>query len=129
MYFVCSLSKSKGSRGNWTNYSLILNVDTYHITCPYQRTHYHSIQNWNISLHPKLEKWFPLQGYRVHVVFLEFSKTNQRLEGTKKQQQTYQFTQGYNILHTLQVHHLTLTFIISNKYLSTLSESALALSI
>ena len=36
-------------------------------------------------------------------------------EGTE-QQQTYQFTQGYNILHKLQVHHLTL-FIIHNKYI------------
>ena len=37
-----------------------------------------------------------------------------------EQQQTYQFTQGYIILHRLQLHHLTLTFIIHNKYLSTL---------
>ena len=39
---------------------------------------------------------------------------------TEQQQQTYQFTQGYNILHRIQVHHLTLTFIIHNKYISTL---------
>ena len=31
---------------------------------------------------------------------------------TKQQQQTYQFTQGYNILHRLQIIH--------NKYMSTL---------
>ena len=53
-------------------------------------------------------------------VFLEFSKTNQEGEGTEQQQQTYQFAQGYNILYRLQVHYLTLTFIIHNKYLSTL---------
>ena len=53
-------------------------------------------------------------------VFLEFSKTNQRGEGTEQQQQTYQFTQGYNILYRLQVHYLALTFIIHNEYLSTL---------
>ena len=41
-------------------------------------------------------------------------------EETEQQQQTYHFTQGYNILHGLQLHHLTLTFIIHNKYLSTL---------
>ena len=35
---------------------------------------------------------------------------------TEQQQQTYQFTKGYNILHRLQVHHLTITFIIHNKY-------------
>ena len=38
----------------------------------------------------------------------------------EEQQQTYQFTQGYNILHRLQVHHLTLNFITHNKYISTL---------
>ena len=36
------------------------------------------------------------------LVFLEFSKTKQRGEGTE-QQQNYKFTQGYNILHRLQV--------------------------
>ena len=44
----------------------------------------------------------------------EYSETEQQ------QQQTYQFIQGYNILHGLQVRHLTLTFIIHNKYVSTL---------
>ena len=34
--------------------------------------------------------------------------------GTEQQQQTYQFTQGSNILHRLQVHHLSLIFIIHN---------------
>ena len=52
------------------------------------------------------------------LVFLEFSKSKQWGGGTE--QQTYQFTQGYNILHRLQVHHLTLIFIIHNKYISTL---------
>ena len=51
--------------------------------------------------------WFPL-----HV--------NRKEEGETEQEQTYQFTQGYNILHILRVHHLTLTFIIHNKYISTL---------
>ena len=32
-------------------------------------------------------------------------------------EECYQFTQGYNILHRLQVHHLTLTVIIHNKYI------------
>ena len=44
-----------------------------------------------------------------------FQKQTRKEEETE-QQQTYQFTQGYNILHRLQVHHLTLTFIIHNKY-------------
>ena len=38
-------------------------------------------------------------------------------EGETEQQQ---FTKGCNILHRLQVYHLTLTFIIHNKYTSTL---------
>ena len=45
------------------------------------------------------------------VVFLKFKKNK------KNKQQTNQFTQGYNILHRLQLHHLNLTFIIHNKYL------------
>ena len=39
-------------------------------------------------------------------------------EGETEQQQ--QFTKGCNILHRLQVYHLTLTFIVHNKYTSTL---------
>ena len=35
---------------------------------------------------------------------------------TEQQQKTYKFTLGYNILHRLQVYHLTLTFIIRNNY-------------
>ena len=35
---------------------------------------------------------------------------------TEQQLQSYQFTQGYITLHRLQVHHLTLTFIIHNQY-------------
>ena len=45
------------------------------------------------------------------VVFFKFKKQQQ------KKQQTNQFTQGYNTLHRLQLHNLTLTFIIHNKYL------------
>ena len=41
-------------------------------------------------------------------------------EWEREQQQTYHFTQGYNILHRLRIHYLTLTFIIHNKYISTL---------
>ena len=51
------------------------------------------------------------------LIFLEFSKTN-REEGERQQQQTYQFTQGYNIFSSrVQVNHLTLTFIIHNIYI------------
>ena len=35
-------------------------------------------------------------------------------------EQQQRFTEGCNLLHRLQVYHLTLTFIIHNKYTSTL---------
>ena len=46
---------------------------------------------------------------------ISVQKQNREERGTEQQQQTYQFTQGYSILHRLQVHHLTLTVIIHNK--------------
>ena len=48
--------------------------------------------------------------------FLLFQKQNGEEGETEYKQQAYQFTQGYNILHRLQVHHPILTFIIHNKY-------------
>ena len=67
---------------------------------------------------PYTRKMVPITGRaRSFLLFSEFSKTKQRGGGTEQQQQIYQFTQGYNILHRLQVHHLTLIFIIHNKYL------------
>ena len=51
------------------------------------------------------------------VVFIHVNRKEEE-EGETEQQQ--QFTKGCNILHRLQVHHLTLTFIIHNKYTSTL---------
>ena len=63
-----------------------------------------------------IRKMVPITGRASSfLVLLEFSKTKQRGGGTEQQQQTYQFTQGYN---RLQVHHLTLIFIIHNKYIS-----------
>ena len=49
----------------------------------------------------QLEKWFPLQGERGHFLSMEFSR------GRVTEQQTYQFTQRYNILHGLQVQPFT----------------------
>ena len=59
---------------------------------------------------------------KLYFLYVRFQKQNRKEveEWETVQQQTYQFTQGYNILHRLQVHHLTLTFIIHNKYLLTL---------
>ena len=51
------------------------------------------------------------------VVFIHVNRKSEE-EGETEQQQ--QFTKGCNILHRLQVYHLTLTFIIHNKYTSTL---------
>ena len=48
------------------------------------------------------------------VVFIHVNRKEEE-EG-----ETEQFTKGCNILHRLQVYHLTLTFIIHNKYTSTL---------
>ena len=49
--------------------------------------------------------------------FLVFLELKERRENGGQKKQAYQFTQGYNILHRLQLHHLTLTFIIQNKYI------------
>ena len=51
------------------------------------------------------------------VVFIHVNRKEEEEEGETEQQQ---FTKGCNILHRLQVYHLTLTFIIHNKYISTL---------
>ena len=48
------------------------------------------------------------------VVFIHVNRKEEE-EG-----ETEQFTKGCNILHRLQVYYLTLTFIIHNKYTSTL---------
>ena len=53
------------------------------------------------------------------VVFILHVNRKEEEEGETEQQQ--QFTKGCNILHRLQVYHLTLTFIIHNKYTSTLN--------
>ena len=55
------------------------------------------------SLTRQLEKWFPLQGERGRSSY--FSKQNREEGETEYKQQAYQFTQCYNILHRLQVHH------------------------
>ena len=49
------------------------------------------------------------------VVFIHVNRKEEE-EGETDQRQ---FTKGCNILHRLQVYHLTLTFIIHNKYTST----------
>ena len=69
-----------------------------------------------------LEKWSHYWASELIPCIFGVSKNKikRRGGGGTEQQQTYQFTQGYNILHRLQVHHLTLTFIIHNKYISTL---------
>ena len=49
-----------------------------------------------------------------------FIHVNRKLEEEGETEQQQQFTKGCNILHRLQVYHLTLIFIIHNKYTSTL---------
>ena len=65
-----------------------------------------------------VEKWFPFQGERAHSLLLLLYMLIERRRRKTEQQQ--QFTKGCNSLHRLQVYHLTLTFIIHNKYTSTL---------
>ena len=67
----------------------------------------------------QLEKWFPLQGERGHSSYFRSLQKQKIEEGeTEKNKNSLLIsTQGYNILHRLQVHHLTLTFIIRNKYI------------
>ena len=98
---------------------------------PTKRVAYHIWRfQFNVNSHDQttpsylmqLEKWFPLQGKRAHsLYFWSFQKQKQNREegGTKQKQQTYQFTQSYNNLHRLQVHHLTLTFIVNTIYIHT----------
>ena len=83
-------------------------------------THFGIWRHTNRDIIIYTRKMVPITGRASSfLVFLEFSKTKQRGGGTEQQQQTYQFT-GYNILHRLQVYHLTLIFIIYNNYISTL---------
>ena len=49
------------------------------------------------------------------LLFFVFNRKEEE-EETEQQQQTYQFTKACNILHRLNADHLTLTFIIHNKY-------------
>ena len=64
-----------------------------------------------------LEKWFPFQGERAHSLLLFLYML---IERRRRRGDTEQFSKGCNILHRLQVYHLTLTFILHNKYTSTL---------
>ena len=54
---------------------------------------------------------------KVLCTYVRFQKQNRKEKEETKQQQTYQF---YHTVHILRVHHLTLNFIIHNKYISTL---------
>ena len=65
----------------------------------------------------QLEIWFPFQRRASSFLVVVFIHVNRKEE---EEGETEQFTKGCNILHRLQVYHLTLTFIIHNKYTSTL---------
>ena len=76
-----------------------------------------------------LEKWFPLQGEQGHslkilvctVRTLGFkNKERKKRRRRENNNRTINLPQGNNILHILHVHHLTLNFIIHNKYISAL---------
>ena len=63
-------------------------------------------------------KWFPFQGEQAHSLLLLLYMLIERR--WRRGRQNSLPKQGCNILHRLQVYHLTLTFIIHNKYTSTL---------
>ena len=66
----------------------------------------HTYINFMSTLLMILEKWFPLQGEPAHsLYFFVYALLN---------------LPKVNIPHRLQVHYLTLTFIIHNEYISTL---------
>ena len=49
-------------------------------------------------------KMVPITGRaRSFLVFLEFKEEKEKRMGDRTKQQAYQFTQGYNILHRLQL--------------------------
>ena len=50
-------------------------------------------------------------------VCLYVNRKEEEEGATEQQLQSYQFTQSYITRHRLQVHHLTLTFIIHNQYM------------
>ena len=69
----------------------------------------------------KARKMVPITGRAssfLEFLFVCMYVNRKEEEGeTEQQLQSYQFTQGYVTLHRLQVHHLTLTFIIHNQYI------------
>ena len=80
-----------------------------------------------LALLAKLEKWFPLQGElaqtlkKFYVYTLGFkNKIERRKRKRQNNNRPISLPQGNNIVHILRVHHLTLNFIIHNKYISTL---------
>ena len=97
-----------------------------HVGCPHncairntfgkeQRLTQHLTQHVVILI---LEKWFPLQGERAHeLIPCIFGVFKNREERQNNNRQT--FTQVITF-STDYKYHLTLTFIIHNKYLSTL---------
>ena len=51
------------------------------------------------------------------LVFLSFQDQNREVGGQNNNNRLINLLKVYNILHRPQVHHLTLTFIIHNKYI------------
>ena len=74
----------------------------------------------------KLEKWFPFQGERGHslLLFLYMLIERRRRRG---RQNNNSLPKVVTFFTDYQVYHLTLTFIIHNKYTSTLYLYSLAL--
>ena len=63
-----------------------------------------------------LENWFPLWGERAHALYIEVFKNKIERGGGWGSRTT---STDYNILHGLQVHHLSVTIIIQYKNILT----------
>ena len=77
-------------------------------------THTHTHTHHTICI---LEKWFPLQGEQAHSLnLLSFQDQNREVGGQINNNRPINLLKV--IIFSLQVHHLTLTFIIHNKYIT-----------
>ena len=123
---VISVYRLLGTQNSVSILAKILFFNSFHThTCTlhtHTHTHYtyaHTVM-WLTHI---TRKWFPLQGKRAHSLY--FFVCTLRILSFKKQNRQnnnrpFNLPKVIYILHKLQVHHLTLTFIIHNKYISTL---------
>ena len=84
------------------------------------RTVKYYCKNMKYRINIFTRKMVPIPRRASSFLVVVFIHVNRKAEEEGETEQQQQFTKGCNILHRLQVYHLTLTFIIHNKYTSTL---------